>query len=148
MSNCDIFTPDLWRLLVMSLTVIFEVYFTALTMILSSTAVLLAGLFNAGWVEHQWFLFFFSTFPFVILSMGKACAVGFSFFSFLFLNCTFFTHRQISSLHVGLSGCFIYRGSIHRGYQEIKPRGDLTSNCSNNQSNRPYRQQFMCSNIF
>lgn len=82
----DTFTPALWRLLVMSLTDVFGVFFTALTLFLSSTTVVFLGrpvrclLLSIPVVSS-----FLRTFQIVVVAMPNACPMALIDFLY-FLN--------------------------------------------------------------
>lgn len=56
--DCDTFTPALWRLLVTSLTAVFQFFFTTFKMFWSSTAVFLGWPAHTLFLVHQCFFFF------------------------------------------------------------------------------------------
>ena len=97
----------------MSLTVVLGFFFTALTMFLSSTAVVFLGRpVPCLVVSTPVVSFFFRTFQVVVLAMTNAYAMAlFNFRSFFQIqNGLPFSHRQLSGLHVGLS--FLTRNAV------------------------------------
>ncbi len=93
----------LWRLLLMSLTVVLGSFFTAVTMFLSSTAdVSLIYPFEVCYLVHHWFLSSSGDSKWLYLLLPVLCNGLIDFFIFSQLhNCLFFTHRHLSGFHVG-----------------------------------------------
>ncbi len=82
--DCDTFTPALWRLLLMSLTVVLGSFFTAVTMFLSSTADVFLDLPVRGvLLSTPVVSFFLRRFQMVVLAIASICAMVWLIFHLL-----------------------------------------------------------------
>ncbi len=82
--DCDTFTPALWRLLLMSLTVVLGSFFTAVTTFLSSTADVFLDLPVRGVsLSTPVVSFFLRRFQMVVLAIASVCAMVWLIFHLL-----------------------------------------------------------------